>query len=131
MVELESVSLPRTLVNQLLHSAQLHISQVQWGIISAQAGNPAHCYALNDGLMPEVRTYRALCATLNQGREQPWALYRLTSRDLAAPDTTELERMLIPRLLDISLGIQGVLQLRGWRVESGKLLELEVNIHEH
>jgi [CysO sulfur-carrier protein]-S-L-cysteine hydrolase len=130
MAEVQHLDLPRPLVNQLLHAAQLHTTQVHWGIISSHAGNPEHCYVLNQGLPLEARAYHALCEKLTQDREQIWALYCSTTGEIVAPNSSELEWMKIPRFLGISLGIKGVLQLRGWRIESGHLQELEVNIRE-
>ena len=130
MAEDEHINLPRTLVNQLLHAAQQHPSQVYWGIISGHDGNPEHCHALNEGPQPRMQVYSMLRETLTQDREQAWALYCSTTREIVAPNSSELERMKIPRFLGISLGTQGVLQLRGWQVEDSQLREREVMIHE-
>jgi len=130
MAKDEHINLPRTLVNQLLHAAQQHPSQVYWGIISGHDGNPEHCHALNEGPQPSWQVFSTLRKALTQDQEQAWALYCSTTQEIRVPNSSELERMKIPRYLGISLGTRGVLQLRGWQIEDSQLRERDVMIRE-
>ncbi|MDE2090650.1 MAG: hypothetical protein KGJ08_01955 [Gammaproteobacteria bacterium] len=130
MAEEAPISLPRTLVNQLLHAAQLNSSQVHWGIISGHNGNPEHCHALNGNKLPALQAVNTLREALTLNREQVWALYCSTSGEIQVPSPGELARIRIPRFLCTSLGTKGVLQLRSWRVDDTNLRELGITISE-
>ncbi|HVC37662.1 MAG TPA: hypothetical protein VNF46_04580 [Gammaproteobacteria bacterium] len=130
MAEGERIDLPRTLVNQLLHAAQLRPSQIHWGLISGRDGNPEHCHALNRSPQAAMHTVHALRETLAQDREQVWGLYCSGPGEISAPSPSELARLSVARFLGISLGTKGVLQLRGWRVVGASFREMEVTIRE-
>ncbi|MGA9855452.1 MAG: hypothetical protein WBR29_09280 [Gammaproteobacteria bacterium] len=130
MAENSPISLPRTLVNLLLRAAQLHPSQVRWGIISSREGNPEQCYPMNGSPRSETQAYGRLQETLSDEGEQVWALYCSAPADSQASNADEVARFNAPRFLGISLGTKGVLQLRGWQIEDGQLWEREVAVRE-
>ena len=130
MAEETHISLPRILVNQLLHAAQSAPDSIRWGIISGRDGKPEHCHGLNGSPPPAMHTIRALQQTLAQDGERVWALYCSDPGEIYVPNPSELARLSVPRFLGVSLGTKGVLQLRGWWTDGARLRELEVAIRE-
>lgn len=130
MVEESRFYVPRTLVNKLLHVAQLHPSQVRWGIVSGHADNPEHIHQLNSSLYSKTWSHGVLQAIQKGVGKQVWALYCLAPGEIQVPHLNELERVKASRFLGISLGTKGVLQLRGWLVDGDHLRELAVTIRE-
>ena len=129
MAEGKAIQLPRTLVNQILHAAQSSPSRVQWGIIAGREGKPEKCHAL-DAPSPSTAQFRSWLQHSDEFGQQPWAIYSSAPGDPEVPDPAELRHSGIARVLAVSLGTQGVLQLRGWRVINGALQEMPVEIVE-
>jgi [CysO sulfur-carrier protein]-S-L-cysteine hydrolase len=127
MVDEAHLSLPRSLINELLHAAQLSPSHLHWGIISGHDGEPEHCQGIP---RYKLQTINSVRETLSQRREQIWGLYCSTPEDIELPNSNELAQMGIPRFLGISIGTKGVLQIRGWRLDGDDLREQEVTIQE-
>jgi [CysO sulfur-carrier protein]-S-L-cysteine hydrolase len=127
MADERRLSLPRSLINELLHAAQLDPSHLHWGIISGHDGDPEHCHAI-PRFKPQ--TISSVRETLSPSREQIWGLYCSTSGEIELPNSNEMGHMKIPRFLGISLGTKGVLQIRGWRLDGDDLREQEVTIQE-
>ncbi|MHB8425827.1 MAG: hypothetical protein ACYDB9_11890 [Gammaproteobacteria bacterium] len=129
MAEEMRISLPRILVNQLLRAAQSAPDSIRWGIIGARGRTPVHCYPLA-GL--DAKSISAARHQLERRGETLFAAYRTDAGDAQAPALTELGALgiRIPLVLGISLGTKGVLQLRGWRIESQRLVALEISISE-
>ena len=126
----ETLLLPRPLVNQLLHAAQLHPLQTHWGIIAAHDGNPGDCHSLGQGIRPTKQAIRAMLDSLAENREKLWAVYRSDPDAAAAPTAAELALFGTPLFLTVSLATKGVLQLKGWRLDSPGVLELGIAIRE-
>jgi len=129
MAEEMRISLPRILVNQLLHAAQSAPDSTRWGMIGARGRTPAHCYPLTD---LDAKSVSAARHQLERQGETLFAAYRTDAGDAQAPDLTGLDALGIhvPLLLGISLGTKGVLQLRGWRIQAQRLVALEISISE-
>lgn len=128
----ETLRVPRSLVNQLLHLAQLHPIRASWGIISAHDGLPTRCHLLGEDLRLIDATLRTTVDALAQVGECLWAAFRTDPDQVCRPTPSELECFGTSLFLTISLGIQGVLQLRGWRTDQlPKILELEIEVREY
>ena len=123
------LSLPRPLVNQLLHIAQTAPAGTRWGIIGARGHLPAHCYPLEHF---DANGIAAAQRKLEVRSETVFAWYRIHSSGIKAPDISDLQTIgiSVPLLFGVSLGTKGVLQLRGLRIEDGRLVELDVGISE-
>lgn len=130
MTEEARISLPRTLVNHLLHTAQLQPSYTRWGIISSTDGKPIRCHPLNDIGCPTPRALNAMRMILKSEDEHVWALYSLGLKEIERPSPNDLICLDVQLFLVTSLGTKGVLQLKGWRVDGTDLQELEVTIKD-
>ncbi len=129
MAEEMRISLPRILVNQLLHAAQSAPDSLRWGIIGARSRTPMHCYPLAG---VDAKSISAARHQLERQGETLFAAYRTDAGDAQVPDLTELDALgiRVPLVLGISLGTKGVLQLRGWRIQAQRLVALEISIRE-
>lgn len=135
-----AIQLPRSLVNQLLHFAQLSPNQVACGLVSARDGTALRCYpighrAASDQAQPLLNPEECTGALqLMQGRgEQLLAvLYSHPTRS-AEPDALEISDPTYPdtpRFI-ISLNTRGVLELRAFHCgQSGAAEEIELLLTE-
>lgn len=129
MSEYENISLPRTLVNQLLHTAQSMPASIRWGVITGSNGYPENCHALGIACPSKV-DLQTLRVKLHKNDELIWALFSSSPGEVKTPNESELGNLQVPRFVGISLGTKGVLQLRGWQIEGGVLHEQPVTIIE-
>jgi len=125
-----TLHLPRPLVNQLLHAAQLHPGRAHWGVISRGDAPPDRCDALGQTPQDVSSALTDLVARIAKAGRQAWALYYCDPAAPSAPDVQPLPQFGIPLLLTVSLGTKGVLQLRAWRMTAAPPQELEVGIRE-
>lgn len=116
------LSLPRTLVTQLLRAAQTQ-SPIQ-GFLLEQTGMALCCAPLPSGA--DVR------AALAAQPKPPFAFYRAASGLSCGPATEDLVALLgvVDCYLGISLDTKGVLQLRAWRLTGDRVRPLDVAIVE-
>ncbi|MGA9851396.1 MAG: hypothetical protein WBR15_00450 [Gammaproteobacteria bacterium] len=124
--ESETLVLPRPLVNQLLHAAQEARSFSQ-GFVLRRADDHFRCAPL-----PADADLARAGKQLQSHAERLFAFYRTSNRLLPPPAATELRVIVefVPLYLGVALDIRGVLQLRGWRFDGLKTLELDVTIRE-
>ncbi len=103
------LSLPRTLVVELLHRAQ------------QAPGVELTVLRLKDGRL----SLRPAAGAV------PYANYRATTAG-AAPTGEDIRRYraIAPLLLQASLGTRGVLQLRAWQLDDGSAQPLDVELTE-
>ena len=125
----DRLELPRQLINRLLHVAQSMPDAIHWGLIGADNGIPLHCYPIADLNAGQLAAARD---NLMQRGETLFAIYRSDPDRILTPGSHILDELGIeaPYLLSISLGTKGVLQLRGWRIDSGQPTALDVGISE-
>ncbi|HEX5339443.1 MAG TPA: hypothetical protein VFX47_01020 [Gammaproteobacteria bacterium] len=124
-----ALHLPRPLVNKLLHIAQSSPTTTAWGMIGARDHVPVHCYPME---RLDADSHAAAQHRLEQRGETLFAMYRADHGETCTTNLSELDALGIrtPLSLGISLGIKGVLQLRGWRIEAGQTVMLEIGISE-
>lgn len=108
------ITLPRPLVNELLHEAQLADQKPALGLISRRDGAViAHYPIARDASEDDIR---GLLAQLETRGEHVWAIYR--SHDCEQHETlTRIVNDDEVLQLVISLDIKGVLQLSGYQHE--------------
>lgn len=123
------LNLPRPLVNQLLHIAQIASNGTSSGIIGVRDRTLTRCYPLE---YLDTNGIAAAQRKLEASSEIVFAWYRVDSNGLKTPDVSDLQAIgiSVPLLLGISLGTKGVLQLRGWRIEGQQLTGLDISISE-
>lgn len=120
-------ALPRSLVNQLLHYAQSSPDREVCGLVGGKAGLPCSCYPVpNIAEQPERRyaldpeQHIATLRTMQERGEELFAIFHSHPTAPAEPSTTDLEQAAYPDALYliVSLNTKGVLELRGFRIDS-------------
>ncbi|MGH8398882.1 MAG: hypothetical protein ACRETA_11670 [Gammaproteobacteria bacterium] len=126
MPQAESLRLPRPLVNQLLHIAQQAVSFSQ-GFVLHRGDDHFLCAPLpaDGNLVQSVKQ-------LHRRQERVFAFYRSSNTVLPPLAVAELKTIaeFVSLYLAVGLDIKGVLQLRAWRIDGLKILELDVAITE-
>jgi hypothetical protein len=107
--------LPRSLVLRLLHLAQL-------------GANSGFITRLPDGAL-RIRPIQPGGGFTADG-ETPFAFYRSSAQ--TQPEAADMEtwQSVTPLFLSVSVGIKGVLQLRGWWATGGKADPVELSLAE-
>ncbi len=119
------IAIPRPLVNQMLHHAQLHPELEVCGLIGAYNQQPTSCYPIrnitdNPSTRYEMDPSEQLDAMrqMQQSEEQLFAIYHSHPHTQAQPSPTDLQLANYPEALYliISLNTKGVLEMRGFRL---------------
>lgn len=136
---MSTVELPRPLAISLLHLAQRSPDEEVCGLIAAIDGRPARIIHMQNVANDRRRQFemdeRELIDTMKGMRERgetlfaTWHSHPDAAPELSAMDT---ERLGYPDALHlvISLETKGVLQMRGWRLQTGTPQPLEVVVRE-
>lgn len=133
----ESITLPRPLVNQILAHAQRSGTFEACGLIGSRDGNPQHCYPVTNVadqpkrrfLMDPKGQLEAQRAMRDRG-EELWAIYHSHPDEPAQPSVTDLQELNYPDALYliVSLNTRGVLELRGFRMNTGEPVLVDLSI---
>lgn len=124
-MKIEEIELPRPLVNQLLHYAQISPDTEICGLIGAREGEPRSCYPVrNASAAPSARFHldaQEQIEAMRQMRERGEALFAIFHSHPASPaepSLFDLEEAAYPDALYliISLNTRGVLEMRGFRL---------------
>jgi len=128
----ETVALPRHLVNQLLHYAQLSPEEEVCGLIGARAGEPCSCYPVaNAASVPACRFHLDPAGQIEAMRqmracgEDLYAVFHSHPAAPATPSPYDLSESGYPHALHliVSLDTKGVLEMRGFRMREGQSYE--------
>lgn len=131
------VSLPITLVNKILTHAQQHPEQEVCGLISATNGFPGIIYPVeNVADMPERLFAMDPAAQVDAMRqiresgEELFAIYHSHPHAPAQPSVRDLEEAAYPEALYliVSLNTEGVLEMRGFRLNEGKAENVDLEV---
>jgi len=125
----DTIRLPRALVNQLLHQAQIAPGGKLTGFIGARDGQPRSFHLTATGTQARASTLKALqaqeetlFAILNSHPDSPAEPSGEEFSDLEFPD--------IPQFI-LSLNTKGVLELRGYtRISQADWEEVELVLTE-
>lgn len=132
----QTVRLPRTLVNDLLHQAQLSPMREICGLVGRRDDN-CECYPLETqdtdaSVLFALNACEQLAAleTLKSRQQQLFAIYHSHPHAPALPAITDEDVVDFPDALYllISLNTKGVLEMRGFDRQSGKLEEVDLII---
>jgi len=132
-----TVQLPRPLVNRILTHAQHAPEMEVCGLIGAREGSPLHIYPVPNvadrpdrlfTMEPEAQI-DAMREMRNRG-ERLFAIYHSHPHAPAAPSPTDLKEAAYPEALYliVSLNTEGVLDLRGYRLEKGAVKPVALDI---
>ena len=122
---MHSITLPRTLVNTMLHHAQLSPASEVCGLIAERDGVPSRCYQVANVAGEPAHLFQmdprgqidAMRAMRERG-ENLFAIYHSHPDSPPVPSAIDLNQAGYPDALYliISLGTKGVLEMRGWRL---------------
>ncbi len=134
------IAIPRTLINQMLHHAQLFPETEVCGLIGARNQKPVSCYPIknvaeNASLRYEMDPSEQLASIRHMRTvdEQLFAIYHSHPHTEALPSLTDIKMANYPEALYliISLNTKGVLEIRGFRLQP-ELPAQEIVLHlEH
>ncbi len=125
----KEIKLPRALVNQLLHHAQLSPELEVCGLIGARSGMPNSCYPVaNVAASPEIRFHLDPAGQIEAMRkiresgEELFAIFHSHPAAPAEPSPQDLAEAVYPDALYlvISLNTKGVLEMRGFNITEDK-----------
>lgn len=132
----QTVRLPRTLVNDLLHQAQLSPIREICGLVGRREDN-CECYPLETqdtdaSVLFALNACEQLAAleAMKAQQQQLFAIYHSHPDAPALPAITDEDVADFPDALYllISLNTKGVLEMRGFDRQSGKLEEVDLII---
>jgi len=122
---MQSITLPRTLVNVMLHHAQLSPASEVCGLIGARHGVPNRCYQVANVAGEPAHLFRMdprgqidAMRVMRERGENLFAIYHSHPDSPPVPSETDLKEAGYPDALYliISLDTKGVLEMRGWRL---------------
>jgi len=128
-----STTLPRALANELLRQAQSGDDEEICGLIAARSGRASRCYPIpNIADKPQRRYIMDPASQINALRdmrnnnEELFAIYHSHPSSPAEPSAIDLAEASYPEALYliISLNTKGVLEIRGFRLQSGNYDEV-------
>ncbi len=133
------IILPRTLVNKLLHQAQILEDYEVCGLIGAGHDVPRSVYPVTN-VAPDPRRHflmdpkeqiQAMKAMRKRG-ETLFSIYHSHPTAPALPSREDMEQVAYPEALTliISLKTKGVLELRAFRLEGNRPEEIPVEMEE-
>lgn len=135
------ICLPRKLVNQILHLAQISPETEVCGLIGADSdGRPASCYPVsNSAANPKLRfaleptQQIAAMKNMRDKGESLFAIYHSHPDAPAVPSATDIEQASYPEAvhLIISLNTKGVLEMRGFKIIDKTIKELALRLIEN
>lgn len=122
---MDTVQIPRKLINQILEQAQGSPTQEVCGLIAGRDGKPTRCLTIKNTdrdpahhfLLDPKQQIDAMRAMREQG-EELFAIYHSHPDTPPLPSSEDLELAAYPEALYVvvSLGTTGTLQLRGFHI---------------
>lgn len=123
----EATAIPRLLVNQLLHHAQLSPDLEVCGLVGAKNGEPISCYPVANAATEPATRFQldpkgqidAMRAMRERG-EELFAIFHSHPTAPAQPSAEDAAQAAYPDALYliISLNTKGVLEMRGFRLQA-------------
>ena len=134
---METVTLPRPLVNQMLHQAQASPDAEVCGLIAARGGRPVRFIPVPNVAgqpaqlfsMDPARQIDAL-RRMREAGEELFGIFHSHPHSPAVPSDRDLHEAGYPDALYLiaSLSTKGVLELRGYRLRDGRAEEVALEI---
>ncbi|MBL1261292.1 MAG: M67 family metallopeptidase [Thiotrichaceae bacterium] len=131
----EQISLPRTLINQLLTHAQSGNGDEVCGFIASVSGEPIKTYPVPNIATPANKRFEMepsaqidAIKIMREQDEEIFAIYHSHPTSAAAPSQTDIAEFNYPGALCviISLNIQGVLEIRAYRIIKNQVFEASI-----
>jgi proteasome lid subunit RPN8/RPN11 len=133
----EPITIPRPLVNQILAHAQRAGDKEVCGLIGSRTGIPTHCYPVPNTAEEPARRFTMdpqgqldAQRTMRERGEELWAIYHSHPAEPAQPSATDVKESNYPDALYliVSLNTKGVLELRGFRMDSDQPTSVDITI---
>ncbi len=132
---MNTLYIPRTLTQQLLHQAQISPNQEICGLVGGHNDTAAHVYPIDN--IAESRATRfeldpkqqiAAMNTMREKGEQMLAIYHSHPTTSAEPSQYDIQLANYPDAvyLIISLNTKGVLEMRGFHIKSQQVKEIDL-----
>ena len=134
---MESLILPRPLVNCILHQAQASPDAEVCGLITAKQGRPQRCIPVpNVSDQPQrlfamdPRSQIDALRNMRERNEELFGIYHSHPHSPAEPSDTDLDQAGYPDALYVivSLNTKGVLEMRGFRLNHGNPEQVQLEI---
>ncbi len=131
--KIKEISIPKKIIQNLLHHAQQTPEQEVCGLISSKNEIPVRSYPIkNTADKPEsffnldAQQQIQAMAHMRDNNEQLFAIYHSHPTAPAIPSTTDIEQANYPEALYIiiSLNTKGVLELRGYQIDNARFVEV-------
>lgn len=133
------IVIPRKLTTQLLHLAQISPDAEICGLVSSMQGQAYRCYPVNNiaaapgqrfQLDPEGQL--SAMKTLRENGEELFAIYHSHPSAPAEPSALDVDLAAYPDALYliISLNTKGILQMRGFYLKPGQVVEVPLVLGE-
>lgn len=134
---MESVSLPRQLINRILQQSQRSPNREICGLIAAKNNSPTRCMAIANIAETPSRLFSMdpeqqiqAMRKMRESGEALYGIYHSHPHSPAIPSDLDLEQAGYPDALYliISLSTKGVLEMRGYRLQERKAVEVQLDI---
>lgn len=134
---METLELPRPLVNTILSQAQQSPNNEICGLIGGRDGHAEHCYPVDNAALDQARRFqmdpREQIEAMRQMRDNDEALiaiYHSHPRAPALPSETDLAEASYPEAvyLIISLNTVGVLEMAAFRIKDNQANEITLQL---
>ncbi|MGR9012347.1 MAG: Mov34/MPN/PAD-1 family protein [Gammaproteobacteria bacterium] len=131
------IQIPRKIINQLLHLAQISPDSEVCGLIGSKNGLPCSCYPVkNCAEYPQLRFQLdsvqqiSAMAKIRDQNEQLFAIYHSHPTAPAIPSIIDLELSSYPKVLYliISLNTKGILEIRCFKIDHKSAQEMPLSL---
>lgn len=135
--EMNTLTLPRPLVNTILAQAQQSPEHEVCGLIGGRGGQALNCYPVDNTALDQARRYqmdpRAQIETMRRMRdrgEQLMAIYHSHPHAPALPSATDLREAAYPDAvyLIVSLNTVGVLEMTAFHIKDKQAHEIALEL---
>jgi len=136
---MESVHIPRKLINQILEQAQQSPGKEICGLVSSRKSNnnhqPVHCYPIanissepNHRYLMDPRLQIDTFRIMRDRDEELYAIYHSHPESSASPSVEDLRQASYPEALHIiiSMSTKGTLQLKGFRLKADSATAVDI-----
>lgn len=134
---MKPVTLPRPIVNQILHQAQQAGDEEICGLIAGNEKNFTRCYPVANVASDKHRLFEMdpkglidALRTMRERSEKLKAIYHSHPDAPAQPSLADIQQHEYPDVLYliVSLATKGVLDLRGFRIRNGGIESVDIGI---
>ena len=135
--KIQEITIPRKIVQNLLHHAQQTPEQEVCGLISSQENIPCCCYPIKNTADHPERFFNLdaqqqiqAMAEMRNNNEQLFAIYHSHPSAPAMPSSTDIQQASYSDALYIiiTLKTKGVLELRGFRIADTQFSEVPLRL---